>query len=247
MRPQISIIVPCYNGAKYLRETLDCLQRQTTENWECIIVNDGSTDNSLDILKEYVKKDSRYRYIDKENEGPAIARNIAIASSFGKYILPLDADDVIAPFYAEKAIEYLEDNPKCKVVYGKAEYFGGATGEWILPEYSYEKELWQNAIYCTAVYRRSDYDKTKGYNPNMKYGNEDWDFWLSLLTKDDEVYKIPETVLFYRKHNVSRSTYLTNKHKRSRCQMIWNHKYIYARFLFGKLFLGKRQTSQNKK
>ena len=102
--PRISIVIPCYNGAKYIRETLDCLQNQTVDDWECIIVNDGSTDNSLEILREYAEKDSRYKYIDKENEGPSIARNTAIAASLGKYILPLDADDLIAPYYAEKAI-----------------------------------------------------------------------------------------------------------------------------------------------
>lgn len=223
MQPRISIIVPCYNGAKYIRETLDCLQKQTIDDWECIIVNDGSTDNSLEILREYAEKDSRYKYIDKENGGPAIARNTAIAASSGKYILPLDADDLIAPFYAEKAIDYLETHSNCKVVYGIADFFGDLTGEWVLSEYSYEKELWRNAIYCSAVYRRTDYDRTKGYNPNMRFGNEDWDFWLSLLSENDEVYKIPEKVFFYRKHGVSHSTDLFDNVKASNTQMVLNH------------------------
>jgi glycosyltransferase involved in cell wall biosynthesis len=226
-QPIISIIVPCYNGAQYIRETLDCLQKQTIDDWECVIVNDGSSDNSLDILKEYAANDSRYKYLDKENAGPAIARNAAITASCGKYILPLDADDLIAPFYAEKAIGYLEKHPKCKVVYGGAEYFDGRTGVWELPEYSYDTELWENSIFCTAVYRRLDYDKTIGYNPNMKYGNEDWDFWLSLLGGDDEVYKIPETVLYYRKHGESRTSDLLKNSEVSYLQMILNHFDIY--------------------
>ena len=227
MKPRISIIIPCYNGAKYIRETLDCLLKQTIEDWECIIVNDGSIDNSLEILKEYAEKDPRYKYIDKKNEGPAIARNTAIAASSGKYIMPLDADDLIAPFYAEKAIDYLQNHPKCKVVYGEAEYFDGRTGVWELPEYNYDTELWKNSIFCTAVYRRLDYDKTIGYNPNMKFGNEDWDFWLSLLGIDDEVYKIPETVLYYRIHGESRTSDLLNNAKESYLQMILNHFDIY--------------------
>ncbi len=221
--PRISIVIPCYNGAKFIRETLDCLQNQTIDDWECIIVNDGSTDNSLEILKEYAEKDPRYKYIEKENGGPAIARNTAIAASSGKYILPLDADDLIAPFYAEKAIDYLETHSNCKVVYGIADFFGDLTGEWVLSEYSYEKELWRNAIYCSAVYRRTDYDRTKGYNPNMRFGNEDWDFWLSLLSENDEVYKIPEKVFFYRKHGVSHSTDLFDNVKASNTQMVLNH------------------------
>lgn len=231
MQPRISIIVPCYNGDKYIRETLDCLQKQTIEDWECIIVNDGSTDKSLEILREYAEKDSRYKYIDKKNEGPSIARNTAIAASNGKYILPLDADDLIASSYAEKAIDYLEKHSKCKVVYGGAEYFDGRTGVWELPEYAYDTELWVNSIFCTAVYRRMDYDKTIGYNPNMKYGNEDWDFWLSLLGVDDEVYKIPETVLYYRIHGESRTSDLLNNAKESYLQMILNHFDIYQSHL----------------
>lgn len=235
MRPRISIIVPCYNGEKYIRETLDCLQKQTIDDWECIIVNDGSTDNSLEILKEYAAKDSRYKYIDKENGGPAIARNTAIAASSGKYILPLDADDLIAPFYAEKAIDYLETHSNCKVVYGIAYFFGDLTGEWVLSEYNYEKELWKNSIYCSAVYRKTDYDRTKGYNPNMRFGNEDWDFWLSLLSENDEVYKIPEKVFFYRKHGVSHSTDLFDNVKASNTQMVLNHIDRYSPY-FHELF-----------
>lgn len=230
--PRISIVIPCYNGAKYIRETLDCLQNQTVDDWECIIVNDGSIDNTLEILKEYAAKDARYKYIDKENEGPSIARNTAIAASLGKYILPLDADDLIAPYYAEKAISYLEKHANCKVVYGQAEFFYGKTGIWDLPEYNYESELWENAIFCTAVYRRTDYDKTIGYNPNMKYGNEDYDFWLTLLGKDDEVYKIPETVLYYRKHGYSRASFLSGNQEKALNQMIMNHLDRYEPFLW---------------
>lgn len=240
-QPKISIVIPCYNGAKYIRETLDCLQKQTIEDWECIIVNDGSTDNSLEILKEYAEKDPRYKYIDKKNEGPAIARNTAIAASLGKYILPLDADDLIAPFYAEKAIDYLQNHPKCKVVYGEAEYFDGRTGVWELPEYNYDTELWENSIFCTAVYRRLDYDKTIGYNPNMKFGNEDWDFWLSLLGADDEVYKIPNIVLYYRKHGVSHSTDLFNNIKEANRQMVLNHIDRYSPY-FNDLFILKHKN-----
>ena len=104
--PVISIIIPCYNSSLYIKETLESVQKQTFQDWECIIVNDGSTDNSLDIIKEYSYKDKRFYYIDKKNEGPAIARNIAIHNSTGEFILPLDSDDIIEPTYTEKAIQH---------------------------------------------------------------------------------------------------------------------------------------------
>ena len=228
-RPRISIIVPCYNGARYIRETLDCLQKQTIDDWECVIVNDGSTDNSLEILKEYAAKDSRYKYIDKENEGPSIARNTAIAASSGKYILPLDADDLIAPSYAEKAIEYLESHPKCKLVYCKAEFFGDRNEPFELHEYNYNELPYCNSIFCSCIYRHVDFDKTIGYNPNMRFRNEDWDFLLSLLNENDEVYCLPEVLFFYRQHGMTRNNNLDERYAYANLQMVMNHPDIYAK------------------
>ena len=226
---RISIIVPCYNGEEFLRETLDCLQKQTIEDWECIIVNDGSTDNSIKILHEYEAKDSRYKVIDKENEGPSVARNVAIAASSGKYILPLDADDLIAPSYAEKAIEYLEQHPNTKLVYCKAIYFGEKEGEWNLSDYSYDEIPYGNCIFCSCVYRREDFDKTGGYNPNMKHMLEDWDFLLSLLKPDDDVYCIPEVLFFYRQHGITRTFKDIMKTDMYHLRMELNHPDIYSR------------------
>lgn len=229
--PRISIIVPCYNGERYLHETLDCLQKQTIDDWECIIVNDGSTDNSLEIIKEYAKKDLRYRYIDKENGGPAIARNIAIAASSGKYILPLDADDIIAPSYAEKAIEYLEIHSECKLIYCKAEYFGELKGKMDLPDYSFQSLLRGNMIFCSCIYRKSDFDRTIGYNPNMKKMHEDWDFLLSLLNEHDTVYCIPETLFFYRQTSSSRNHTSPEITQEAYIQLIRNHPDHYTKNL----------------
>ncbi len=95
MQPKISIIVPCYNGAKYIRQTLDCLQKQTVEDWECIIVDDGSTDSSAEIIKEFVTKDSRYKYIYKDNGGVSSARNMGLDNASGEWITFIDSDDTV--------------------------------------------------------------------------------------------------------------------------------------------------------
>lgn len=230
--PRISIVIPCYNGAKYICETLDCLQNQTVDDWECVIVNDGSTDNSLEILKEYVAKDSRYKYIDKENEGPSIARNIGIAASSGKYILPLDADDIIAPTYAEKAIDYLELHPNTKMVYCICQTFcGEKKGDFVLIPYSYDVMIWKNMLFNAGVFRKSDFDKTSGYNPNMRKGNEDWDFWITFLNPDDDVYQIPEKLFFYRKEGGSRHDGAQKRTLELNAQMILNHLDVYKPFL----------------
>lgn len=165
----ISIIVPCYNQAKYLPETLDSVLAQTYEDWECIIVNDGSPDNTEEVAKDYCDKDSRFKYAYKENGGLADARNFGIKASMGEYILPLDSDDKIAPTYIEKAIRYFELHTDTTLVYCKADRFDGKNEPWSLPEYNYENLLWGNSIFCSAIYRRADYDKTNGYNTNMKF------------------------------------------------------------------------------
>jgi len=194
----VSVIVPCYNQAQFLPEALNSVLSQTYENWECIVVNDGSPDNTEEIALEWCKKDSRFKYLNKENGGIATARNEGINSSRGIYILPLDADDKIGPKYVEKATHILNTKNEVGIVYCEAEYFGDKSGKWNLPEYSEDGMLTMNKIFCTALFRKSDYLETKGYNPNMVYGWEDWDFWLSLIENGKGVIKLPDVHFFYR-------------------------------------------------
>ncbi len=194
----ISVVIPAYNQAAYLPETLESVLCQTEQDWECIIVNDGSTDHTEEVSLQYVEKDSRFKYFRKENGGLSDARNYGILKSSGRYILPLDSDDLIAPAYLKEAVVILENNPSVKVVYCNAELFGEKTGLWELPSYSFDWLLHSNMIFCTSMFRKSDYLQTKGYSLEMKGGFEDWDFWLSLLETGGEVHKIQETYFFYR-------------------------------------------------
>ena len=111
--PKISIIVPVYNVEKYLPQCLDSLINQTLKDIEIIAVNDGSTDGSLSVLKDYAKKDSRIVIIDKENSGPGACRNIGIEKATGEFIQFVDSDDWIEPETCEvcyqKAIEHNVD------------------------------------------------------------------------------------------------------------------------------------------
>lgn len=97
MNNLISVIIPLYNAERYISETLDSVLSQTYPNWECIVVDDGSTDSSADIVKRYSANDSRIRYIKQENGGPSKARNNGFDRAKGDYIQFLDADDVILP------------------------------------------------------------------------------------------------------------------------------------------------------
>jgi glycosyltransferase involved in cell wall biosynthesis len=201
----VSIIVPCYKKEKYLRETLDSVLSQTYKKWECIIVDDGSPDNCYAIAKEYCDKDSRFFVIHQTNKGVSAARNNGIQHSHGKYILPLDADDVLASTYLEKAIDKYKEVPEAKLVYCLAKCIGGNNSQYTLPSFDYSSFLKQSIIYCTALFKRDDYELTSGYNPNMQYGLEDWDFWLSLIDENDIVCCINEELFYYRISESSRT------------------------------------------
>lgn len=231
MTPIISIIVPCYNQAKYMREAFKSILDSTLQDWECVIVNDGSKDETLQIAQEYEQKDVRFHVVDISNGGLANARNVGIRHSCGKYILPLDSDDKIGEEYLELAVSYIEQHPETKLVNCLCQYFGDDNSIFTLPSYCYEALLWQNLFVASCVFRRADYDKTMGYNPNMKYGHEDWDFWLSLLKPEDKVYCIPKILFFYRKHGVSMISETQKKIVETNRQLILNHLDLYTPYI----------------
>lgn len=224
--PLVSVIVPCYNQGEYVKEALCSVQNQTYTNFECVIVNDGSTDNSLDEIISFCQTDNRFVYYDKVNEGVAIARNYAISHSHGEFILPLDADDKIAPSFIQEAVQVFRTRPDVKLVYSKVLYFGDVDGEYKLPKYKYTSLLCGNLIVCTAMYKRSDYLKTNGYNPNLD-GLEDWDFWLCLLGKEDKVYRINKFLFYYRIKKYSRNVNANQSYFQIRRQVWENHKSLY--------------------
>lgn len=108
--PQISVIIPIYNGDEWLRDALSSLQSQSYQHFEAILVNDGSTDNSKDICEHFCKSDSRFRLISQNNEGVSSARNTGLGSARGKWIAFMDADDIMPPDALETLIAFAEES-----------------------------------------------------------------------------------------------------------------------------------------
>lgn len=214
MSDLVSIIVPCYNQAQYLDEALLSVLDQTYTHWECIIVNDGSPDNTEEIAKRWVEKDGRFLLINKNNEGVCIARNTAIEKAKGVYILPLDADDFISANYLEKCIEKIE-NSTVKVVYGKAVFFGEQEGKLPSGYVNVGNLLKHNCIHSSGFFRKSDWKLNNGYDENMKYGFEDWEFWINMLKKDGEALLLEQCILNYRIKSLSRSTEINSNLKKN--------------------------------
>ncbi|MBR5657520.1 MAG: glycosyltransferase family 2 protein [Prevotella sp.] len=203
--PLVSIIVPCYNQAQFLPEALDSIFAQTYKEWECIIINDGSPDNTEEVALDYCSRDKRFVYICQENQGVVVARNNAIHASKGEYIISVDSDDWIEPDCLEMCLLEIRKSHDIKLVYFDAELFGKKNGLFKLADYSLGRMLVSNCIPVFAMFKRSDYDKTSGYNENMKNGLEDWDFWLSMLEQGGEVVKINKVFYHYRIKDVSRN------------------------------------------
>ena len=201
MNPLISVIVPCYNQAQYLDECLQSVLDQTYQNWECIIVNDGSPDHTEEVAKKWLEKDPRFRYIDKENGGLSSARNAGIAIAEGEWILPLDADDRIGNLYLELAEKEFVKSPT--IIYCNAEFFGRVNDFWNIPSYDFYKIKYANQIFCSAFYKRKDWELVKGYDINLKSGREDWEFWISILNKTSLVIKLDYLGFYYRRKDDS--------------------------------------------
>jgi len=218
----VSIIVPCYNQAKYLDECLQSVLDQTYTSWECIIVNDGSPDGTEEVAKNWLDKDNRFKYIDRENGGVSAARNTGIFEAKGNFILPLDGDDYISNDYLSLAVKEFKENENLKLVYCKAEKFGTVNGEWNLESFSLEKIAIANMIFCSAMFKKEDWFKVGGYDEKMIYGIEDWEFWIHLLKEGGQVHQINKVCFYYRVKISSRSTNL-DKEKIQRKEMV---KYI---------------------
>jgi len=231
MNTLISIIIPCYNHGEYLKEAISSVETiQDKSLYEVIIVNDGSTDNfTIEILAEYSKA---YTVINQKNMGLAMSRNIGIGIAKSDFILPLDSDNTISSSYVTDSIKILA-NPEIDVVYSDFIYFGDRKGINEVSDFNIEKLLLNNYIDACAVYRKEAWLKTVGYNPNMKYGWEDWDFWLSLFETGSKFYHLNKPCFNYRVRSNSMVQELKDdidKISKMYQQIYVNHIDLYSRF-----------------
>ena len=216
----ISIIVPIYNVEKYLRQCLDSIQDQSYQNFECLLINDGSPDNSADICKEYVSKDPRFRYIEKENGGVSSARNLGIECSVGAYITFIDSDDWVDSDYLEVLYNALIDE-NADISVSTYKRFHMADNCWYFHSFQrgYEKRVFTNQelidefialdtfdysyrFVCGKLVRKCLLDKI-AFNEKTTLG-EDMEFWLKLYLISNKIVYVNRDSYVYRVDNVNR-------------------------------------------
>ena len=229
MKDLVSVIMPCFNDGKFITEAIESVKKQTYKDWELVIIDDGSDEKeTIDIINNI--SDDRIRIFHTDHLRPAGARNFGIEQAKGKYILPLDSDDIIDKTYIEKAVCEIEKDSKVGVVYCQADLFGEKQGKWDLPDYSFENILLDNIVFVTALFYKEDWKKVAGFNTSMLDGMEDYDFWLSILELGKEIYQIPEVLFHYRIKPVSRTTGFQSDYKvvqGTYRQIYENHKDFY--------------------
>jgi len=197
--PKISVVTACFNHGKYIGEMIESVLNQTFQKLELIIVNDGSTDNTRQILDEI--KHEKIVVLHTEHLGPSHARNTAIKNARAQIILNLDADDKIAFDLLEKGYNVLSEDHNIGIVYTNCRYFGTKTGNMRNGVYSIKGMLSGNKIVSAAFFRKEDWEKTGGYSERFIYGLEDWDLWLSIIELGRKVIKIPDSMVYYRTYN----------------------------------------------
>ena len=231
--PLVSIIVPCFNYGHLVGETLESLQKQTLENWECIVVDDGSSDNTKEIVSKYTSKDQRYSYIYQKNAGLSAARNTGIKAARGEFIQLLDADDFIAENKLLNQINLLKLHTEISIVYSEVRYFKSdnldkhfyslseGTDPW-MKEYSthetFINALMQNNLFAVncALFRKEIILNCGLFNTKLK-SVEDWEFWVrcslqhKLFLFDGE----NDSIALVRIHGSSMSQNLQRMHEAS--------------------------------
>ncbi|MGQ9818869.1 MAG: FkbM family methyltransferase [Candidatus Kapaibacteriales bacterium] len=229
-RPLVSVVIPCYNMGKFLPDALNSIIQQTFKDLEIIIVDDGSQDNSFEIGKDFGSSFPSVQIIvvKTDNWGLATARNIGISISRGKYILPLDADDVIAPTFLEKTVEILELSNEIDIAYTDLQEFG--YGNRIIPagEFNPTTLPISNQLSYCSLFRRKVWEALGGYNPNMKEGYEDWDFWVGAVEKGFKGKRIPEALFFYRIRSDSMYKNSIKFDIKLKAQIVLNHQSLYS-------------------
>lgn len=238
--PLVSIIIPCYNRANYVVETLKCVSGINYCNFECVIVDNCSTDDSVKLIEDYIRLDNRFCLLTGNENNVSSSRNRAIRYSKGKYILPLDSDDLIHPDYILKAVEILEADDEIAVVTCNAKFFGAKKGKWNLPEFQFSSFIINNSIHNSSIFRRLDFDRVNGYKTDFIV-RQDWEFWINILKSKKKVVRIPAYYFYYRKHQHSiQKTYRNSTEVDRSFQLIYHyHSDLYDPLLSNPILLLK--------
>lgn len=227
-KPLVSVVIPCYNYGQYVEEAIDSVLSQTWQDFEIIVVDDGSDDcETLKVLDGL--RNSKTRVIRQKNLKLPAARNRGIRAARGKYVCCLDADDKIAPTYLEKCLYRLEieDLDVCGCW---QQNFENDNATLVPGNFSVKALLEHNRMINAALFRRSLWRKIGGYDEKMTDGYEDWEFWIRMAAAGAKAVVISEPLFFYRKHGLSMIDTTLEKHDSIVQQIRSKHSKLFDKY-----------------
>jgi glycosyltransferase involved in cell wall biosynthesis len=196
--------MPVFNAGRWLRQALDSVAAQTFRDLELVVVDDGSTEGETAAILAEASRRPGVSVHRTENRGPARARNLGIEHARGAYILPLDADDWLAPTYLERTVPVLDGDPALGVAYSWVGLTGGHQGIWRTGEFTLAALLARCTIHVTSLFRRTLWADVGGYDPRFVESWEDWDLWLGAVARGWRGACVPEVLAYYRRSATSR-------------------------------------------
>ena len=226
----ISVIIPCHNQAQYLRAAMESVLVQIRGDHEIVVVNDGSTDGTSDVVNSVIAENPGrdIRLVEQDQAGLSAARNAGIASCDSEYILPLDADDFLNPTYLAQSVVLLENGSADIVASGRLN-FGMACALVMQHEIDPNLLAVANVVPYCSVYRRACWKKVGGYPVNYpRMGYEDWEFWLKCAIAGFRFSTVSEVLWNYRVRENSMASGAVEDDEYLRARMITRNPTHYA-------------------
>ncbi len=215
----------------FLSDAVSSVVSQSFADWEIIIVNDGSADDTTSVVQQLQQRypTRQIKFVDQYNSGASATRNVGFRLALGTYILPLDADDKIAPDFLSQAVSVLDSDPSTGFVYSHIQHFGTDNRFYYIPQFDPETEIHtDNIIPTCSLVRRTVWEEVGGYNEEMKDGYEDWDFWISCIEKGFKGYRVDAPLFYYRKRPDSTSPRANRIRSRLISRIVLNHPHLYS-------------------
>ena len=230
--PRVSFVVPCHDHGAYLDEAVDSIFAQTVQDFEIVIVNDGSTDAATNqLLAGYTRP--RTSVVHTAHRGLPAARNAGIARASGQFLCMLDADDRLEPTYLERSLAAFDEDEGLAFVSHWFRAFGDETWDWTPADCSLPALLQANTVNGAALVRREAFDAVGGFDESMRDGCEDWDFWISVLEHGYRGRILAEFLFRYRRRpdSMSRVKFAGNGLSRLYRRLIEKHSASFERHL----------------
>ena len=226
---KVSVIIPCFNASAWIAETVESVVAQTLREFEVVLVEDGSTDDTRSVIVRLIAQysDHAMRLLLQDDVGLAAARNHGISAARGRYILPLDADDQIAPTMLQACADALDDQPDTAIVFTDRQDFGELQGCHAAGRYELARLKYFNQISYCSLYRREVWEAIGGYRVNVN-GFDDWDFWVAAAVRGFRGHHLPQPLHRHRRRGGSFLMRIADDYERLFATIILNNREAYS-------------------